>query len=494
MKKGGILCALLLITVVVDLVIRAWLRPFWFDELFTVHLSRLNLATLWNALSTGADANPPLSYVITGLFQRWLGESELATRLPSVIAFVVALAFLYKYVASRLGCALGLSAGLLFCLTGAYGYGSEARPYAMVLACCAVALWSWSRVERSRLHVLCFALSLTLAIACHYYAVLLLIPFGVGELVRAAQRRRMDWPVWGALAFSAVSVVLYLPLLRSLAGQRAGFWSVLTWSSVREFFSVGFGESWELVLAASVVCVLSWWREPSKPVPATSACPLCDWVALVILALLPVPALVLGAMCTNAFVPRYVLPCLLGFSALLPSVLEACFGRTSGWRFLLLLVLVLGFVGIRLAGSVRELSRHVPGRTTMVEVLLRDGGRTELDARRSPIVVTAPLLYPVFVHYSKPELRERLVYLADPAAAFRFRQVNTPDLALLKIAPWTGFHVESYASFVSRNDEFLLVVAPGDRFGWLMNQLQQDDKSTVFVASRDGYQLLWLHR
>lgn len=35
-------------------------KLFWFDELFTVYISRLpDLASIWHALSEGVDANPP---------------------------------------------------------------------------------------------------------------------------------------------------------------------------------------------------------------------------------------------------------------------------------------------------------------------------------------------------------------------------------------------------------------------------------------------------
>jgi hypothetical protein len=101
--------------------------------------------------------------------------------------------------------------------------------------------------------------------------------------------------------------------------------------------------------------------------------------------------------------------------------------------------------------------------------------------------------YPVQVHYSKPELRKRLVYLADPATAFRFRRINTPDLALLKLACWTELRVEAYRAFLSHNGEFFVLHAPGDRFAWLMDQLQQDGRSAVLVGVTNGCQLLLLH-
>src|SRR5678815_4933242 len=43
---------------------RANRKLFWFDELFTIHISRLHsLHKIWSVLMSGADFNPPLLYV-----------------------------------------------------------------------------------------------------------------------------------------------------------------------------------------------------------------------------------------------------------------------------------------------------------------------------------------------------------------------------------------------------------------------------------------------
>ena len=66
-------------------------KLFWFDELFTVYLSRLpDLASIWNAMSQGADSNPPLLYELTRLSEFVLGgEGPVAARLPAIVGFGV---------------------------------------------------------------------------------------------------------------------------------------------------------------------------------------------------------------------------------------------------------------------------------------------------------------------------------------------------------------------------------------------------------------------
>ena len=62
---------------------RASRKMFWFDELFTVYLSRLpDMGSIWKALTQGADFNPPGFYAITRLSESLFGETNLGVRLP----------------------------------------------------------------------------------------------------------------------------------------------------------------------------------------------------------------------------------------------------------------------------------------------------------------------------------------------------------------------------------------------------------------------------
>src|SRR5258708_29735699 len=59
---------------------RASMKLFWFDELFTVYLSRLpDLNALWSALAQGTDFNPPLFYALTRFSEFLFGEGNIGT-------------------------------------------------------------------------------------------------------------------------------------------------------------------------------------------------------------------------------------------------------------------------------------------------------------------------------------------------------------------------------------------------------------------------------
>src|ERR1700737_1455064 len=58
-------------------------RLFWYDEISTVLVARLpDFATIWRAF----DVIPPAYFILIRLFDRALGGTELAARIPSALA------------------------------------------------------------------------------------------------------------------------------------------------------------------------------------------------------------------------------------------------------------------------------------------------------------------------------------------------------------------------------------------------------------------------
>src|SRR5215469_5632824 len=81
-----LLMALCTIGYALDTVYRAHRKLFWFDEIFTIYISRLpSLKPIWQALLQGADFNPPLLYVLTRLSQSVFRHGHVATRLPEAV-------------------------------------------------------------------------------------------------------------------------------------------------------------------------------------------------------------------------------------------------------------------------------------------------------------------------------------------------------------------------------------------------------------------------
>jgi 4-amino-4-deoxy-L-arabinose transferase-like glycosyltransferase len=441
-------------------------KLFWFDELFTWHLARLpRLADLWAALASGTDLNPPLGYLATRWAQALFGAGPVATRLPAALGFWVLSVCLYRFVARRCG-ALGGGLALalpLASVVSAYAY--EARPYGLVLGCCGGALVCWqeaAEARRRRLALCGLAGSLAAGVLCHYYAVLLLAPLAVGEAVRSWTRRRLDVPVWLALAAGVLPLGLLLPLLVPAREFAATFWAKPRWGALEPAYLQMLGRvQWPLI-AAAVLAVLVPGRIGNAPAPGPRP-PAHEWAAALGLTALPALALLLGQLVTGVFVPRYALAALAGFGILLAFL--ACRVRTGRGAVagILVAVLLVGFV----AGEVRDGRRLARDREQLARTcaLLQAQGDADL-----PVVVSDPLAFLQLTHYAPPALAARLVYLSDPDASLRHAGWDTSDRALRELRRWAALNVADYGPFRAAHSCFLVY----GRAGWLRPALEAD--------------------
>jgi predicted membrane-bound mannosyltransferase len=97
---------------------------FWYDETFQHRLSTIPLDDFWPALLS--DVHPPGVYLITRLSAMLFGQSEVALRLPAMMAGLLAVYLMYR-LAHRLynrQTAL-LAAGLLALMPAFIAYSME---------------------------------------------------------------------------------------------------------------------------------------------------------------------------------------------------------------------------------------------------------------------------------------------------------------------------------------------------------------------------------
>jgi uncharacterized membrane protein len=199
-----------------DICLRASRKCFWFDELVTVYLCRLpDFHSTWAAVAHGVDFNPPLFYLLTRSSQRLFGEGLIATRLPEILAFWLFCVCLYFFVSRRVGRLAGFVAAALPFFTLAQYYAYEARPHAIVLGWCGLALVCWQRAtegERRYLWLAAFGLSLAGALMSHVYAVYVVFPFVVAEIYRLLKNRRFEWGMIAAIVLPLIlAATIYLP-------------------------------------------------------------------------------------------------------------------------------------------------------------------------------------------------------------------------------------------------------------------------------------------
>jgi mannosyltransferase len=151
-------------------------QSLWLDEVLTVQNSSLPLSRI--AFDPEVDRNfPPLHSMLVHVFMGLLGRSEIALRLPSVLAGTISIPLIFGVARFWLGPAVGLlSAGLLAISPLHVWYSQEARPYALFIALALASVWFAQRLLRRPADFasqIGFVLSASATLYCH----LLAIPF-----------------------------------------------------------------------------------------------------------------------------------------------------------------------------------------------------------------------------------------------------------------------------------------------------------------------------
>ena len=208
-----------------------WLPSFWYDEVFTLYAISRPLDELLLLTTTQVDAVHLAYYLFMWFWTSVFGLSELAVRLPSVIA-AAAGTFFTALVAKRLfgRDSIALAAGIAFAMLPATVMMTTwARSYALQAAVFAALLWAFVRLienlkvvhsprQRTWDYVLLGAL-LTMLIYLNIYGVLL-IPVFAAVVVLLYRPVRMGALLQLTIAL-AVPLILSIPLL-SLAVQQRG--------------------------------------------------------------------------------------------------------------------------------------------------------------------------------------------------------------------------------------------------------------------------------
>ena len=183
-NERAIVISLLVLFAAVSVLRAATLR-FWFDELITVYLSRASLGELWSAMLDGTEQQAFLASLIFRPFASSTLWPEVVARIPSIAGYVAMLGGIYAFARYRWSATVSLIAMLAPCLTRSVDYAQQARSYALAMGLCAWALVCWQRSAseaRRGPWLLGLWFTLSAAILCHYFAVLLLVPLAMSTL------------------------------------------------------------------------------------------------------------------------------------------------------------------------------------------------------------------------------------------------------------------------------------------------------------------------
>ncbi|HEX6080707.1 MAG TPA: glycosyltransferase family 39 protein [Methylomirabilota bacterium] len=467
-------------------------RPLWNDELFTVYIARLPTASdVWRFLASGVEQIPPTFHLLTRLAMRLFGEHPVTVRLPSILAMGAMATCLYVIVSRRASAAYGLIALLLPLLTEAHSYAYEARPYALLVAFSAASLLCWQSAAagvRRPLALVGLALTLAAALCSHYYAALSFLPLAAGELSRSRQRRRIDLPIWIALAVGTSPLVVFVPLVEAGRRLAATFWARPRWHQMAAFYQHVLAPAAVplllVILAVGLYALARSSVRTLRPAPPAPPPPRHELIAAVGYLALPVVAVALGKLATGAFTDRYALPAVIGVALLVPWGAYHLLDRRATIGLLLAALLGGWFALMVGALPVLELRRAWAERDAPYR-FLATGAPGDL-----PVVVQSPHTFFQMTYYAPPALAARLLYLADPAAARRYIDTDTVDLGLLEFRRWIPIHVEPYRPYLAAHHRFLLYDDRG-AYGWLSKALVADG-ARFDVAALDGGRTLFL--
>lgn len=234
-------------------------QSYWYDELFSAHISNPGHSLGEVIRLTLADVHPPLFQIVMWWSYKLLGYNEVAGRLPSLLAGIATIPVIYLLGRDLLNSRVGLYAAAL-AIPNVYlvYYSQEARSYAFLYLLCSLSFLFFLRALRSesRVNVALYIVSTIALLYTHYYVFVALAAQGVILLVCLAHERVVDKALL-ARAGVAVGVVLLavLPLVPSIASHSSidEFWITQPGSTFVVTFFIGYFGS---VLLAAVFALL----------------------------------------------------------------------------------------------------------------------------------------------------------------------------------------------------------------------------------------------
>ncbi|WP_298821390.1 glycosyltransferase family 39 protein [uncultured Roseibium sp.] len=207
----------------------------WYDEAVSWSQSNGSFSELLTAVS--ADNYPPLHNIILWLTMPFLGDSEIALRVPSAILGTIAVWLTYLVGRSIGSQRLGLLAAALLCFSPFHiWYSTEARMYALLATCGLGFLLSVLNVlkQPSRKWLVLLTIFGALFLYSHIYALLAFAPVGLTCAAYALRdviknRSLTGSPAVAACIAMGASAIAFFPWLLILAGRARsvaadGFW------------------------------------------------------------------------------------------------------------------------------------------------------------------------------------------------------------------------------------------------------------------------------
>lgn len=212
-------------------------QSFWYDEAFSVFLSRFDLGTI--TARTAVDIQPPLYYYLLNLWMTLAGDSEFAVRFLSLFVGVLTIPLMYVTARHLFDRTLssprrrgvgGEVAALIATFSALYlWYSQEARMYTLItflgLLSSYALLRAWEGNEGTRWWIV-FAVANIAAVYTHYFAfTLIAFQFIYALYVIATQRKKRYAIRYLLFALLAIFVAFlpWVPFMLNRLGEDASY-------------------------------------------------------------------------------------------------------------------------------------------------------------------------------------------------------------------------------------------------------------------------------
>ena len=424
------------------------------DELVTLYVATLPSARdVWAAI-VGGDVLPPLGHFLTRASIALLGPSQVAIRLPEAIGYWLMSICIYAFVRRYTATASAGVAMLIPACTAAYGYAYEARPYGLMLGAGAAVLLCWQRASEGTNRVswlIGLTLSVAAAVSSHWYALLVMIPLGLGELVRLLRRGRLDVPMFGAILVGVMPLIGFLPIMRT--GRSVQHLTAQQWTLRAGAIAVV--DAYDKLLAGAaplflaILLILAWCaRATSARIEESegSSVPAEVRAALLGFLLIPIAGVILASTAVGEFNVRYVLLTVIGVAGAAGLGMAQLAERRRVTGIALLAAAVIASLSHAAQAKIALFERSsIADRSGLFAIL---GCSSALEDSGEPIVVTDVHSYYILNHYAPPALANRLVYVTEYNAM--------ASAVARRMKRQSGGRTMEYKEFTEHNPKFLV--------------------------------------
>ncbi len=458
----------------------AMIKLLWADEFITYYLAKLNsLHAIWSALSRGVDPNPPAIHVLVMWSMRLFGDSELALRLPAMLACLLGVVCLFLFLQHRVPVVYAAAGACFFMATAAINYAYESRAYSLILAFSMLSMLMWQESIEGRyprLAAAMMAIALAAGISSNYFAVLAFFPIAGGELVRDWKRRKIEWRVWIALAMGGLPILFFLPLITHAIAQFAPHaWNKTTANVIPDSYT----EMVEVILGPALAIfalgTVHYFYERKKGSVKPAILPRHESAAVFVMLLYPMLGYVLAVARAGMMSPRFVLPVCWGFAIASVVICYRVFEKNAAAAGMLLIL----FFSWALARDGFCAYDYVMQRDAFDRVL------AGIPPANTLVVADSLLVQPLY-HYAPPQVASRMVFPLDFQLIQRYKREDS-----LEQNYWAGrgvfpVPIVSLKDLTQQYPNYVIVAADHN---WLLQKFEVDGEPAkqldVQTYSRD---------